>query len=124
MTSNKLAVSDFMTTEEKPKTGTGNGEQAKPTKKAEAIKIPAFLNCTLTAKANTVLYDNLTLKDVSGKLIVKDEKVTLQNVKTSIFGGTIGVNGAVSTKGKVPVFNMDLNLNQVDIAQSFTTGTC
>ena len=120
MTSNQLAVSDFMTTEEKPKTGTGNGEQAKPTKKAEAMKIPAFLNCTLTAKANTVLYDNLTLKDVSGKLIVKDEKVTLQNVKTSIFGGTIGVNGAVSTHGKVPVFNMDLNLNQVDIAQSFT----
>ncbi|MBP6551085.1 MAG: AsmA family protein, partial [Flavobacterium sp.] len=59
MTSNQLAVSDFMTTEEKTKTGTGNGEQAKPTKKAEAMKIPAFLNCTLTAKANTVLYDNL-----------------------------------------------------------------
>ncbi|MBC7847350.1 MAG: AsmA-like C-terminal region-containing protein [Flavobacterium sp.] len=111
MTSNQLAVSDFMTT----------GEPSKAeTKKAEAMKIPAFLNCTLTAKANTVLYDNLTLKDVSGKLIVKDEKVTLQNVKSSIFGGTIGVNGAVSTKGKVPVFNMDLNLNQVDIAQSFT----
>ena len=120
MNSNQLAVSDFMTTEEKPKTNAGNGEQPKPAKKAEAMKIPAFLNCTLTAKANTVLYDNLTLKDVSGKLIVKDEKVTLQNVKTSIFGGTIGVNGAVSTKEKVPVFNMDLNLNQVDIAQSFT----
>ena len=113
MTSNQLAVSDFMTTGEPSKA------EAK-TKKAEAMKIPAFLNCTLTAKANSVLYDNLTLKDVSGKLIVKDEKVTLQNVKSSIFGGTIGVNGAVSTKGKVPVFNMDLNLNQVDIAQSFT----
>jgi len=60
------------------------------------------------------------LKEVSGKLIVKDEKVTLQNVISSIFGGTIGMNGAVSTKGKVPVFDMDLNLNQVDIAQSFT----
>ena len=111
MNSKQLAVDDFMTTGEETKT---------EAKKAEAMKIPAFLNCTLTANANTVLYDNLTLKDVSGKLIVKDEKVTLQNVKSSIFGGTIGVNGAVSTKGKVPVFNMDLNLNQVDIAQSFT----
>jgi len=120
MTSNQLAVSDFMTTEEKTKTNPSDSEQPKKAKKAEAMKIPAFLNCMLTAKANTVLYDNLTLKDVSGKLIVKDEKVTLQNVKSSIFGGTIGVNGAVSTKGKVPVFNMDLNLNQVDIAQSFT----
>lgn len=115
MNSKQLAVDDFMTTGEATKVGTKTA-----TKKADAMKIPAFLNCTLTAKATTVLYDNLTLKDVSGKLIVKDEKVTLENVKTSIFGGTIGVNGAVSTKGKTPVFNMNLKLNQVDIAQSFT----
>ncbi|SEF70700.1 AsmA-like C-terminal region-containing protein [Flavobacterium urumqiense] len=115
MNSKQLAVDDFMTTGETTKVDTKT-----ETKKADAMKIPAFLNCTLTAKATAVLYDNLTLKDVSGKLIVKDEKVTLENVKTSIFGGTIGVNGAVSTKGKTPVFTMDLNLNQVDIAQSFT----
>ena len=111
MDSKQLAVSDFITTEEVTKT---------ETKKAEAMKIPAFLNISLVAKANTVLYDNLTLRDVSGKLIVKDEKVTLENVKTAIFGGTIGANGAVSTKGKTPVFDMNLSLNQVDIAQSFT----
>ncbi|PRZ25079.1 AsmA family protein [Flavobacterium granuli] len=111
LNSNQIAVSDFMTTEE-----AGKAE----TKQTEAMKIPAFLNCSLTAKANTVLYDNLTLKNVSGKLIVKDEKLTMENVKTSIFGGTIGLNGAVSTKGKTPTFDMDLGLNQVDIAQSFT----
>ncbi|WP_367772052.1 AsmA-like C-terminal region-containing protein [Flavobacterium sp. WC2421] len=111
LNSNQLAVSDFMTPE------TNSGAEAK---KAEAMKIPAFLNCSLTAKANTVLYDNLTLKEVSGKLIVKDEKMTMENVKTSIFGGTIGLNGAVSTKGKTPTFEMNLGLNQVDIAQSFT----
>ena len=114
MNSKQLAVDDFMTTGDDKKSATAAA------KKPEAMKIPAFLNCTLIANATTVLYDNLTLKDVSGKLIVKDEKVTLENVKTSIFGGTIGVNGAVSTKGKTPVFNMDLKLNQVDIAQSFT----
>ena len=111
LNSSQLAVSDFMTTEEDGKTDA---------KKTEAIKIPAFLNCSLTAKANTVLYDNLTLKDVSGKLIVKDEKLTMENIKSSIFGGTIGLNGAVSTKGKTPTFEMNLGLNQVDIAQSFT----
>jgi hypothetical protein len=40
---------------------------------------PSFLNASLT-KANTVLYDNLTLKDVSGKLIVKDE-LTMEGIK-------------------------------------------
>ena len=112
LNSNQLAVNDFMTTEA-PKT-----EMA--TKKSEAMKIPAFLNCSLTAKANTVLYDNLTLKNVSGKIIIKDQKATLQNGKTDIFGGSISFKGDVSTKEKTPKFNMDLGLNKVDIMQTFT----
>jgi hypothetical protein len=116
LTSNQLAVDDFMSTSPAP---TAAATTTK-TKKSEPLKIPAFLNCSLTAKANTVLYDNLTLKAVSGKMIIKDEKVTLENVKTSIFGGTIGASGSVSTKAKTPVFDMNLNLNQVDIQQSFT----
>ncbi|WP_396191595.1 AsmA-like C-terminal region-containing protein [Flavobacterium sp.] len=112
MNSNQIAVDDFMTTSEPTKAET----KGKP----EAMKIPAFLNCSLTAKANTVLYDNLTLKNVSGKLIVKNQAVTLDNVKTNIFGGQIGLNGMVSTKEKTPKFNMNLNLNQVNIAESFT----
>jgi hypothetical protein len=110
LVSNQLAVSDFMSAEATPKE-----EVSK-----EAMKIPAFLNCTLNAKANTVLYDNLVLKAVSGKLIIRDQKATLENMKTSIFGGTIGMNGSVSTKEKIPNFKMDLGLNQVDIQQSFT----
>jgi len=109
--SNQFAVSDFMSAD------TPANDQ---TKSKEAVKIPAFLDCTLNAKANTVLYDNLTLKNVSGKVIVKDQKATLENIKTSIFGGTIGVNGAVSTKEKVPVFDMNLAMNSVDIKDTFT----
>ncbi|WP_396155579.1 AsmA-like C-terminal region-containing protein [Flavobacterium sp.] len=109
--SNQLAVSDFMTSESDAK---------KTTKPSEAIKIPAFLNCSLTAKANTVLYDNLVLKNVSGKVIIKDQKATLENGKTDIFGGSISFNGDVSTKEKISKFNMDLGLNSVDISQTFS----
>jgi hypothetical protein len=111
LSSNQLAVADFMTTDTAPK---------KETKASEPMKIPAFLNCSLTAKANTVLYDNLVLKNVSGKVIIKDQKATLENGKTNIFGGTIAFNGDVSTKEKISKFNMDLGLNGVDIAQTFT----
>lgn len=113
MSSNQLAVDDFMTAAEPAK----EGQASKP---ADAMKIPAFLNCTLTAKANTVLYDNLTLKNVSGKLIVKDQAVTLENVKTNIFAGQIWLAGKVSTKEKTPTFNMDLTLSGVNIADTFT----
>ena len=111
MTSNQFAVADFMTTEV-PKEG-----NKKP---KDAVKIPAFLNCSLTAKANTVLYDNLALKNVSGKLFIKDQKVTLENIKTDIFGGQILANGDVSTKGKIPTFTMDLGMKAVDIEQTFS----
>ena len=115
MSSKQLAVDDFMTSGEPAKK-----ETKTPAKPADAMKIPAFLNCTLNAKATTVLYDNLKLQDVAGRLIIKDEKATLENFKTNIFGGSIGLNGAVSTKEKVPTFDMNLGFNQVDIAQTFT----
>jgi hypothetical protein len=111
LNSNQLAVSDFMTSKTDAK---------KQIKANEAMKIPAFLNCSLTAKANTVLYDNLVLKNVSGKVIIKDQKATLENGKTDIFGGLITFNGEVSTKEKISKFNMDLELNGVEIAQTFT----
>lgn len=109
--SDQFAVADFMSSE----TPKADGAKLK-----EPVKIPSFLDCTLSAKANSVLYDNLILKDVSGKIIIKDQKATLENVKSSIFGGTIALSGDVSTKGKVPVFNMDLGMNTVDIQQTFT----
>ena len=108
---NQLAVNDFVST---------NDASKKNVKAAEPMKIPAFLNCTLNAKANTVLYDNLTLKDVGAKIIIKDQKVTIQNGKTNIFGGSIAFNGDVSTKEKTSKFNMNLGLNGVDISQTFT----
>ena len=109
--SNQFAVSDFMSADT-PKDS--------KTKSKDAVKIPAFLDCTLNARANTVLYDNLVLKNVSGKVMIKDQRASLENIKTSIFGGTIGVNGSVSTKDKVPVFDMKLAMNTVDIKETFT----
>lgn len=89
-------------------------------KEQEALKIPAFLDCTITADANTVVYDNLTLKNVKGKLIIKDETARLENMTTNIFGGAMSFAGDVSTKGEKPIFNMDLGMKGLDIKETFT----
>ena len=112
MSANKLVVSDFMAP-----TTTTNNEGKKTT---EAVKIPSFLDCSITAKAKTVIYDNLNLQNVSGNMVIRDEAVSLNNLKMSIFGGNIGLTGTVSTKGKTPTFNMNLGLDKVNIAESFT----
>lgn len=112
LNSSLFAVADFMSP-----TTTTNDEGKKTT---EQVKIPSFLDCTLTAKATTVIYDNLNLKNVAGTLIIRDQAVNLKGLTMAVFGGKIGVNGMVSTKNKVPTFDLDLDLSAVDISQTFS----
>ncbi|MCX2681622.1 AsmA family protein [Galbibacter sp. EGI 63066] len=112
LNSNTFAVNDFMTEDEN-----GNGEGGS-NETEEEIKIPSFLDATVAAKANTVLYDNLKLKNVSGTLIIRDETVNIKNLTSNLFGGKMAVNGSVSTKTETPIFNMDLGMNDFNISES------
>lgn len=126
LNSNLIAVNDFMQKEESTASKNETKEKSKSPEKntqattSEAIKVPAFLDCTFEAAAKTVVYDNLNLKNVSGKLIIKDEKITLQNLKTDLFGGQIAVLGDVSTKEAKPTFNMKLDVSKLNITESFS----
>lgn len=120
LTSDMISVNDFM---QKTTPNTEHSEQSQEKTKNttdQAIKVPNFLDCTFEASAKTVAYDNLLLKNVSGKLLVKDEKVTLQNLRTDLFEGQIIVSGNVSTKEAKPVFDVDLDINKISILESFT----
>ncbi len=115
LNSNLFKMSDFMSESETASTET---KTQTPTE-SEALKIPAFLDCTINANAKTVIYDNLTLTDVKGKLLIKDEAATLSNVSSSIFDGALSISGDVSTKTETPTFNFNLGANDFDISKSF-----
>ncbi|QCX36925.1 AsmA family protein [Aureibaculum algae] len=117
LNSNTFSVNDFMVAEVNEKEGEKKKET--PIAATESIKIPSFLNCTIDAKANTVLYDNLTLKNVSGTLIIKDQTATLKNMKSNLFNGIIGFDGNVSTKSATPTFAMNLDMKSLNIDESF-----
>lgn len=119
LNSNTFALSDFMT-EETEETSTGSAStSAQTTTNETSIKIPDFLDCTITANAKNVLYDNLTLKNVKGELVIKDENANLKNMTTDLFKGQLGLSGNVSTKEAKPKFDMQLAMQQFDISQSF-----
>ncbi|MHA7942270.1 AsmA-like C-terminal region-containing protein [Formosa sp. 3Alg 14/1] len=124
LNSNTFAVNDFMVEEDASENATTN-ESTKTQPKSEVvvgkeqIKIPAFLDATIAAKANTVIYDNLTLKEVAGTLIVRDETVTIKDLTSNLFGGQIALNGSVSTKSETPIFDVKLGMQRFNIAESF-----
>ncbi|TBN02393.1 AsmA family protein [Hyunsoonleella flava] len=110
--SNLFKVSDFMTEDE-------TSAENKTTTEEESLKITKFLDCTINANAETVMYDNLNLKNVTGTLFIKDQKASLQNMTSSLFNGKLTINGAVSTKDETPIFDLKLGAQDFDIAQSF-----
>lgn len=114
--SNYFVIADFMV-EDTTASETSN----KTTDANESLKIPDFLDCSITANAKTVVYDNLTLKNVNGTLRIKDQNANLQNMSINMFDGKMGVSGNVSTKEAKPAFDMALDMNQFDISNSFQT---
>lgn len=115
--SNTLALNDFMSDKTAAKSTTPSS--SKSSVSAEALKIPEFLECSITANANTVIYDNLNLKDVKGNLIIKDQQANLNGLTSKLFDGLLTVSGSVSTKADSPSFNLDVSAESFDIAKSF-----
>ncbi len=120
--SDTFALNDFMVAEDEVSKSSESAEskgESSGSAAAEKIKIPAFLDANINASANTVLYDNLTLKNVKGNLKIKDEKAILSNMTSSIFNGKLGFEGEVSTKQEVPTFAMKLGMDQLQIGETF-----
>ncbi|WP_271767397.1 AsmA-like C-terminal region-containing protein [Aquimarina algiphila] len=112
-----FAVDDFMVNEQESE----EGEEVTSTKGNEddTMRIPSFLDATLNFDTQTVFYDNLELKNTKGTVRIKDETAYLDNITSNIFDGGMALNGNVSTKSKVPTFDMALDLSKIDIVQSF-----
>ena len=114
LSSNNFKVADFLS---EPTTT----EQNSKSTNSSTLKIPAFLDCKFIASANSVTYDNINLKNVSGIIYVKDETINLQNLNSDVFGGKIGFNGNVSTKNDASTFKVDLDLKELNIKESFSS---
>lgn len=111
--SNVFAVDDFMVSEQEGE------EELTSTTEDETMRIPSFLDATLNFDTKKVFYDNLELQNTKGTVKIKDETAYLENVTSNIFDGGMALNGNVSTKAKVPTFDMALDLSKIDIVKSF-----
>ncbi len=85
----------------------------------QVIEIPENLNISLTASANQVIYDNLTLDKVRGSLKVRESRLELSELLFNLFGGSVAVSGAYDTKNpKAPGIDLRYDIRDMDIVQS------
>jgi hypothetical protein len=93
-------------------------------KTTEVIPVPPRVDFTLNATAARVTYGAVALSDVRGTLRVKDQRITLDDLRMATMGGTVAVDGAYDTRDLArPAFDLSLQLAEVDIPTSFATLT-
>lgn len=117
--SNFLNLNQFM--EESPATATGASTTATTSTTAmEPIPVPANISMTINAQANKVQYTNLELTDFSGRLLVKDQQVLIEDGTTKVLGGAVDFAGAYDTQDEAnPYFNFRYDLRSMDFQKAF-----
>ena len=110
----KMNLNDWMgTTETTPATASSNS--------SDPFLVPADVDFTIKATALQVKYDKVDYNNVNGTLVLSDEKVTLQNVKTDVLDGNVILNGSYSTKlnKKEPDIGLSYDIKNMDVQKAF-----
>ncbi|MEX0987419.1 MAG: AsmA-like C-terminal region-containing protein [Bacteroidales bacterium] len=85
------------------------------------VKIPENINFTMMLDMKKVLYDNIVVENLAGKMSVKDGVANLEGLKMNILKGSVAIEGLVDTRGEFTSADVHLNLSNIDIPASYET---
>jgi len=88
----------------------------------EVIEVPGNIDFVLNSTFGRLLYDTYDIKNLVGKIIIKDRKVTMDKLQMEMLGGSLGLSGYYSTpENAKPDAKFALDIKNFDIAQTFKT---
>jgi len=86
----------------------------------EAVELPANVEFYMTADFKKVLYDNLDLENVTGKLTLKDQILKLDNLNMNLLNGSMTADGSYDSHNvQNPQIDFNLKITQLNFAQAF-----
>jgi len=115
VTADKMNLNDWMGTD------TATTSTTTETATSDPFLVPANINLTINTKADQVKYDKVTYNNINGTLVMKDEVVKLQNVKTEALDGAIAFTGSYATKAnkKKPDISISYDIKDVSVQKAF-----
>jgi hypothetical protein len=87
----------------------------------QPFPVPGNVDFTVNAKASQVHYDKVDYSAVTGKLLVRDEKVQLSNITMNALDGSITMDGYYSTKQDKlhPEISFNYDVKNLDVQKTF-----
>jgi hypothetical protein len=121
LNSNLLDLNEFM--EEEAETGNSTeGTEAIEEEPLSIIEVPKNIDFVLASSMKKVVYDNMDIDNLKGELVVKDQKVSMNDVFMNLLDGSMVMNGYYETTNpKVPGFNYDMAIKDFDVQTVVTT---
>lgn len=119
LNSNLMDLNEFM--EEDETVGT-EGVEATEEEPLSVIEIPKNIDFVLNTTMNKVIYDNMEIDNLKGGLVVRDQKVSMNNLFMNLLDGSMVMNGHYETTNpKKPGFSYDMAIKDFDIQTVVTT---
>lgn len=120
LNSNLMDLNDLMsigveegTTTETTTTAETSSESTEP------ALVPADMNFNIKANMKKVLYDKVTLNAMVGDLMLKDSKISMNDVRANTLGGSMKLNGSYDTKDiDNPKFAFGYDISQFQFEES------
>src|SRR5690606_16008340 len=84
------------------------------------IELPQDIDFTMSEKADQVHYDNLSLKDVNGTLVLRTGILSFENASMNTLGGRLALNGSYNSQDvSAPKFDMTFDVAGLNIQEAF-----
>lgn len=83
-------------------------------------EVPGNIDFNLNANLVKVLYDNLTIDNMVGNIVVRQRKVDMTNLNLGLLGGKVLMNGYYETTNpKKPTVDLTFKVDNFDIQKTF-----
>lgn len=109
-----IEVADLM-----PQTEDGGTASATDTSALSVIRVPKNIQFNFRAEIDTLVYDDMEIKELSGSLVLNEGVMQLQDLVLALLGGQVRMNGAYNSALEKPRFTADLQLKDFPFQKSF-----
>jgi hypothetical protein len=83
-------------------------------------EVPGNIDFNLNANFIKVFYDNLTIDNMNGNIVVRQRKVDMTNLNLGLLGGKVLMNGFYETSNpKKPTVDLTFKVDNFDIQKTF-----
>lgn len=99
---------------------TDSTTSAKPSASEGALEIPKNIDVQFTTNINTILFDQLNIRNVKGNISLDKAVASLKNLSMDMLNGNMVMNGLYSTANpKTPLVDFNLKISDFDINAAY-----